>query len=139
YWNTGIWCCPVAVDFTNFSIFFVYFTGKSKTPTSTIVAIAVPISVSVLLFVVGYCCITRRSRKKYNQAAADEPSGANDITTVESLQFHFATIQAATSNFSDDHKLGEGGFGKVYKVCYSVYDMSAPSGLQSSNFYACKI
>ncbi|XP_070662134.1 cysteine-rich receptor-like protein kinase 10 isoform X3 [Malus domestica] len=90
-------------------------TGKSKTPTSTIVAIAVPISVSVLLFVVGYCCITRRARKKYNQAAADEPSGENDITTVESLQFDFATIQAATSNFSDDHKLGEGGFGQVYK------------------------
>ncbi|XP_048447020.1 cysteine-rich receptor-like protein kinase 10 [Pyrus x bretschneideri] len=90
--------------------------GKSKTPTSTIVAIAVPISVSVLLFVVGYCCITRRARKKYNlAAAADQPSGENDITTVESLQFHFATIQAATSNFSDDHKLGEGGFGQVYK------------------------
>ncbi|RXH72123.1 hypothetical protein DVH24_033661 [Malus domestica] len=91
--------------------------GKSKIPTRTIVAIVVPISVSVLLFVVGYCCITRRARKKYNQAAADEPSGENDITTVESLQFDFATIQAATSNFSDDHKLGEGGFGQVYKVC----------------------
>ncbi|KAM1417830.1 hypothetical protein PS1_021545 [Malus domestica] len=89
--------------------------GKSKIPTRTIVAIVVPISVSVLLFVVGYCCITRRARKKYNQAAADEPSGENDITTVESLQFDFATIQAATSNFSDDHKLGEGGFGQVYK------------------------
>ncbi|XP_009364729.2 cysteine-rich receptor-like protein kinase 10 [Pyrus x bretschneideri] len=89
--------------------------GKSKTPTSTIVAIAVAISVSVLLFVVGYCCITRRARKKYNQAAADEPSGENDITTVESLQFDFATIQAATSNFSDDHRLGKGGFGQVYK------------------------
>ncbi|KAM1766238.1 hypothetical protein TB1_005176 [Malus domestica] len=89
--------------------------GKSKIPTRTIVAIVVPISVSVLLFVVGYCCITRRARKKYNQAAADEPSGENDISTVESLQFDFATIQAATSNFSDDHKLGEGGFGQVYK------------------------
>ncbi|KAM1186508.1 hypothetical protein FF1_015660 [Malus domestica] len=89
--------------------------GKSKIPTVTVVAIVVPISVSVLLIVVGYCCITRRARKKYNQAAADEPSGDNDITTVGSLLFDFAAIQAATSNFSDDHKLGEGGFGKVYK------------------------
>ncbi|KAB2609420.1 cysteine-rich receptor-like protein kinase 10 [Pyrus ussuriensis x Pyrus communis] len=88
---------------------------KSKIPTVTVVAIVVPISVSVLLIVVGYCCITRRARKKYNQAAADEPSGDNDITTVGALQFDFAAIQAATSNFSDDHKLGEGGFGKVYK------------------------
>jgi hypothetical protein len=40
----------------------------------------------------------------------------NDMTTVESLQFDFATIEAATNKFSDDNKLGEGGFGVVYKV-----------------------
>ncbi|XP_050105535.1 cysteine-rich receptor-like protein kinase 10 isoform X2 [Malus sylvestris] len=114
--------------------------GKSKTPTSTIVAIAVPISVSVLLFVVGYCCITRRAKYKYNEAAADEPSGENDITTVESLQFDFATIQAATSNFSDDHKLGEGGFGQVYKGILSngqevaVKRLSRDSGQGTEEF-----
>ncbi|RXH85996.1 hypothetical protein DVH24_017049 [Malus domestica] len=129
---TGIWCCAVAADFTHFSIFFVYFAGKSKTPTSTIVAIAVPISVSVLLFVVGYCCITRRAKYKYNEAAADEPSGENDITTVESLQFDFATIQAATSNFSDDHKLGEGGFGQVYKNSAQSISKSSPSVYEGS-------
>ncbi|KAM1320219.1 hypothetical protein ACFX2H_005122 [Malus domestica] len=89
--------------------------GKSKIPTLTVVASVVPIFVSVLLLVVAYRCITKRARKKYNQAAADEPSGENDITTVGSLQFDFAAIQAATSNFSGDHKLGEGGFGQVYK------------------------
>jgi hypothetical protein len=42
---------------------------------------------------------------------------ANDMTIVESLQFDFATIEATTNKFSDDHnKLGEGGFGAVYKV-----------------------
>jgi hypothetical protein len=41
----------------------------------------------------------------------------NDMTTVESLQFDFATIEAATNKFSDEHnKLGQGGFGVVYKV-----------------------
>ncbi|RXH94000.1 hypothetical protein DVH24_016067, partial [Malus domestica] len=85
--------------------------GNEKIPTLTIVAIIVPISVSVLLYVVAYCCITWRARKKYNQAAA----GENDITIVKSLLFDFATIQAAATNFSDDHKLGEGGFGQVYK------------------------
>ena len=43
---------------------------------------------------------------------------ANDINTLESLQFGLATIEAATNNFSDDNKLGEGGFGAVYKVNY---------------------
>ena len=40
----------------------------------------------------------------------------NDITTVASLQFGLATIEAATSKFSINNKLGEGGFGEVYKV-----------------------
>jgi predicted Ser/Thr protein kinase len=38
------------------------------------------------------------------------------MTTVESSQFDLATIEAATNKFSDDNKLGEGGFGVVYKV-----------------------
>ena len=35
---------------------------------------------------------------------------------MESLQFDLSTIEAATNNFSDENKLGEGGFGPVYKV-----------------------
>ena len=40
----------------------------------------------------------------------------SNITTEQSLQFDLATIQAATNNFSDHNKIGEGGFGAVYKV-----------------------
>ncbi|KAL8227955.1 hypothetical protein R6Q57_015539 [Mikania cordata] len=36
-------------------------------------------------------------------------------TTIESLQYNFTTIKAATNDFSDDNKLGQGGFGAVYK------------------------
>ncbi len=35
---------------------------------------------------------------------------------VDSLQFDLATIEAATKKFSEDNKLGTGGFGEVYKV-----------------------
>jgi len=34
--------------------------------------------------------------------------------------FDLATIEKATDNFSSNNKLGEGGFGLVYKVTYSV-------------------
>ncbi|KAL2900631.1 Cysteine-rich receptor-like protein kinase 41 [Bienertia sinuspersici] len=37
---------------------------------------------------------------------------------VDSLQFDFNTIKLATSNFSSDYMVGEGGFGEVYKVIY---------------------
>lgn len=36
--------------------------------------------------------------------------------TAESLQMEFNTIRVATQNFAADRKLGQGGFGEVYKV-----------------------
>jgi len=35
---------------------------------------------------------------------------------VELPMFDLSTIRSATKNFSLDNKLGEGGFGSVYKV-----------------------
>ena len=45
---------------------------------------------------------------------------AVDMEEVESLQFDFETVKTATNNFSDDNKLGQGGFGAVYKVTYNI-------------------
>ena len=38
------------------------------------------------------------------------------LTTRELARMDLATILAATSNFAMENKLGEGGFGPVYKV-----------------------
>ena len=42
--------------------------------------------------------------------------GVAEILTAESLQYSLTEIQIATNNFSVDNKIGEGGFGRVYKV-----------------------
>lgn len=43
-------------------------------------------------------------------------SVGDELKTLESLQFSLATIQAATNKFSQENKIGKGGFGVVYKV-----------------------
>ncbi|KAK7274652.1 hypothetical protein RIF29_15748 [Crotalaria pallida] len=49
-------------------------------------------------------------KKKYDFM----PYRSNDLY-VESLQFNFDTIRDATNDFSDSNKLGQGGFGAVYR------------------------
>ena len=44
-----------------------------------------------------------------------------EITAIESLQFDLVTIETATDKFSDDNKIGKGGFGIVYKVGIWLY------------------
>lgn len=39
--------------------------------------------------------------------------------STDSSSFSFDTVIAATNNFSSTNKLGEGGFGSVYKVTFS--------------------
>nr|XP_023884303.1 cysteine-rich receptor-like protein kinase 25 [Quercus suber] len=85
--------------------------GKDKSSTATIIAIVVPIAALVLVLVILSYCFLRRARKKTNAIKGET---ASELTTVESLQFDFGTIEAATNKFSDDNKISEGGFGKVY-------------------------
>ncbi|XP_002518553.2 cysteine-rich receptor-like protein kinase 10 [Ricinus communis] len=87
--------------------------GKSGLSTVTIVAIVAPVAVAIVFFFLGCCYLRTRARKKYD--AGQEDDAGNEITTVESLQIDLNTIEAATDKFSAANKLGEGGFGKVYK------------------------
>ncbi|VYS63632.1 unnamed protein product [Arabidopsis thaliana] len=87
-------------------------SGKGGNSKVLVIAIVVPIIVAVLLFIAGYCILTRRARKSY-----DTPSAfyGDDITTADSLQLDYRTIQTATDDFAVSNKIGEGGFGEVYK------------------------
>lgn len=50
-------------------------------------------------------------------ALLDDSTDATDYELSQELSFiDLATIVAATGNFFDGNKLGEGGFGPVYKV-----------------------
>ncbi|PNY12894.1 cysteine-rich receptor-like protein kinase [Trifolium pratense] len=76
-----------------------------------IVAPVMVVSVTVFLF--AYYVLCRRARKnlKYHK----ENFGGDISSEVNTLQFDFNMIRLATNKFSDDNKIGEGGFGDVYK------------------------
>ncbi|XP_057961615.1 cysteine-rich receptor-like protein kinase 25 isoform X2 [Malania oleifera] len=76
------------------------------------VAVTSPGGVCALIFPLLYYIWCKKPKKK--SKVVRQESGS-EIATIESLQFDFVTIKAATNNFSNDNKIGEGGFGVVYK------------------------
>ncbi|KAL5707581.1 non-specific protein-tyrosine kinase [Ranunculus cassubicifolius] len=70
-------------------------------PTGSVLLILVLITVTLMYL--------RRKKK------LEISKNLKEIPTVGSLQFNFATVTSATDNFHDLNKIGEGGFGAVYK------------------------
>ncbi|MBA0627035.1 hypothetical protein Godav_004589 [Gossypium davidsonii] len=86
--------------------------GKRKN-SSIIIAIVAPVVTSLVLLALGLLFMRKKASKKYN--ALPEKNAVENVIGLESLQFNLSTIQAAVNNFSSDNKIGEGGFGEVYK------------------------
>ncbi|XP_034211178.1 putative cysteine-rich receptor-like protein kinase 23 [Prunus dulcis] len=93
----------------------VHTGGRSRLSPS--VFIGGSIAVAVVLVASGYFFVRRRSIRKKYKTAPNQENGRNDYDTksVESLQFDLGTIETATNKFSENNKLGEGGFGVVFK------------------------
>ncbi|CAB4263087.1 unnamed protein product [Prunus armeniaca] len=86
--------------------------AKKKSNTKqTVIVIVVVLVVFVTIF--SSICFFFRVRKRRVKLEQDENS--EDVSLVESLQYDFETIRSATDDFSDANKLGQGGFGAVYK------------------------
>ncbi|XP_010540959.1 PREDICTED: cysteine-rich receptor-like protein kinase 11 [Tarenaya hassleriana] len=85
--------------------------GGKAISTGIIVAIIVPATVITTILALGF--VVLRRRKFYKPMEVENDDDDDDITTPHSLQFDFKAIEAATNKFST--RLGEGGFGEVYK------------------------
>ncbi|XP_027364938.1 cysteine-rich receptor-like protein kinase 25 [Abrus precatorius] len=85
--------------------------GKSKTSRNVILIV---VSIVAFVTLVVLVCIYLRKRRSWKHIGDDGKNGG-EIRSTETLQLDFATIMAATNNFSDAWKLGQGGFGSVYK------------------------
>ncbi|WMV16217.1 hypothetical protein MTR67_009602 [Solanum verrucosum] len=88
-------------------------TGEDDKTTRTIIIIVVStVTVVILIICIAVILIRKRKRKLVNEI---QSTSIDDTSIAESLQYDFSAIRAATDNFSDANKLGQGGFGPVYK------------------------
>ncbi|KAJ0983352.1 hypothetical protein J5N97_011607 [Dioscorea zingiberensis] len=89
--------------------------GKSKNGTSTLVlAVVVPLVIVGPLLVATICTCSLMMRRRRAAVRKGQRSGEEAISG-DCLLFDLGTLRHATNNFSDENKLGEGGFGSVYK------------------------
>ncbi|GKV47599.1 hypothetical protein SLEP1_g54487 [Rubroshorea leprosula] len=110
--------------------------GNGRKSIKKVVIISVSSSAAVFVFILaGFLCFTSYRKKRLtgggnnediplrnfqgpNQDHIVEAAGINEADEEHSGEMHYfslAEIQAATNYFSDANKLGEGGFGPVYK------------------------
>ncbi|KAG5077660.1 hypothetical protein JHK82_056355 [Glycine max] len=87
-------------------------TEESGNTIVIVISIVVPTVVVVLLICL---CLYLRRRKARKNLVVKEDEVEDEIKIAESLQFNFNTIQVASEDFSDSNKLGQGGFGAVYR------------------------
>ncbi|KAM5585811.1 G-type lectin S-receptor-like serine/threonine-protein kinase [Rosa sericea] len=87
--------------------------GKDKKwKIGVIVASAVAVILAMFLF--GYCYILRLRHRKSFKGTQNNIEEQKD-EDLELPLFDLSTIETATNKFSINNKLGEGGFGPVYK------------------------
>ncbi|XP_077220110.1 receptor-like serine/threonine-protein kinase SD1-8 isoform X2 [Tasmannia lanceolata] len=110
--------------------------GDKKRKVAIIVSVTLASAMLLLLGWIGYCVWMRKKKKKNGKNAGkkrgnggrsqevplfDVPLGAKEKSDesrkedVELPFFDLVTVASATNNFSDTNKLGQGGFGPVYK------------------------
>ncbi|ONI12980.1 hypothetical protein PRUPE_4G195400 [Prunus persica] len=87
------------------------FESGGKVKTAMIIAVSVAVVFSVVLLV-GYYLRHNRRKLKGETNMNNEGEPEEDL---ELPLFDLPTVASATENFSSDNKLGEGGFGPVYR------------------------
>ncbi|KAL4366682.1 hypothetical protein GQ457_05G029990 [Hibiscus cannabinus] len=88
------------------------YTKKGPLQKKGVLAVVIVSPALVFLILVTFlrCWAQRQRRDSLGEKDIDESTGNGDLP-----YFDLSTITAATNNFSSDNKLGQGGFGPVYK------------------------
>ncbi|KAL7243990.1 hypothetical protein ACSBR1_016251 [Camellia fascicularis] len=104
--------------------------SDSKEKKKRVVLVIIPISVALLLFLLVSCIIWKRIK----QARGSQLTiPFKDDENIDLPIFKIVTIANATNNFSISNKIGEGGFGPVYKGQLSTGQVIAVKRLSENS------
>ncbi|KAI5582840.1 hypothetical protein POPTR_007G120900v4 [Populus trichocarpa] len=110
-----------------FFLLICYFQKLGKSPNTVgTVVISVAVTLAVITAILcGFLFWKKRKTKRvgdivhHSRHDDSQPCspGADEegYTTIDSLSIGLNTLREATGNFCDEYKLGQGGFGPVYK------------------------
>ncbi|KAH7662215.1 Protein kinase-like (PK-like) protein [Dioscorea alata] len=90
--------------------------GNRNDATKTVLAVVLSLTVAIGLVSVIYLCSQKRRKIRKLIFLRDLQYDETDFASAESKWFELSILRDATDNFSNQNKLGQGGFGSVYKV-----------------------
>ncbi|KAF3320875.1 putative receptor-like protein kinase [Carex littledalei] len=89
---------------------------SSKTKSNVkAVAITIPVVAAVLLLAIFCFSVYKKRSHRRKTFLSELVNSELNKENIESFLFGLSTLKAATVNFDESNKLGEGGFGAVYK------------------------
>ncbi|KAF7811117.1 putative receptor-like protein kinase [Senna tora] len=101
----------------------ISYRNSNKSRTVIIVIVVAIVAFILLVILICIYFVVKRRKKTIEiyqliclNSFSGEAENDDEIKPTETLHLDFETIRLATDNFSDANKLGEGGFGPVYKV-----------------------
>ncbi|TVU42135.1 hypothetical protein EJB05_08526 [Eragrostis curvula] len=88
---------------------------KGKKGARVIIAVALPVGTIIIVVVILVAVLLCKRKDGQKLTPPEDCSNKEDIGCVDLEQLNLPFLLAATDNFSEENKLGEGGFGEVFK------------------------
>uniref|UniRef100_A0ACD6AGF5 Uncharacterized protein n=2 Tax=Avena sativa TaxID=4498 RepID=A0ACD6AGF5_AVESA len=109
--------------------------GGKNTSGSRLLGIILPILGVAMIAAISLCAWStiRRKRRSRRPALSTKSHTVDDLESVKSSLLSLSSLQEATNNFDESNKLGEGGFGTVYKGVLSGREVAVKRLSKGSN------